>query len=59
MAYSAKHAALTAEIARLCEKQLEDIRNATFLGWKPQSVAAHDGRKDQIAELRRQLAGLE
>jgi len=59
MADSNKHALLTAEIAKLREQQLEDIRDATFMGWKPESVAAHDGRKRQIAELEGQLASLD
>jgi hypothetical protein len=59
MADSNKHAALTAEIAKLHEEQLEDIRDATFMGWKPESSAAHDSRKRQIAELEGQLASLD
>lgn len=41
MAGSDKHAALTAEIAHLRERQLEDLRTATFVGWEAVSVAAH------------------
>ena len=58
MAGSNRHG-LIAEIAKLREQQLEDIRNATFVGWKPESVAAHDTREHRIAELVRQLASLD
>jgi hypothetical protein len=57
MADSSKHDALTAEIAKLREQQLEDLRNAYFIGWTPELVAAHDKRELRIAELRRQLRG--
>jgi len=59
MADSTKQAALIAKIAHLREQQLEDIRNATFVGWKPESVAAHEKRERQITELQRQLASLD
>ena len=59
MADSTKHALLTAKIAALRKQQLEDIRDATFMGWKSESVAAHDRRKGQIADLERQLTSLD
>jgi len=59
MADSNKHALLTAKMVALRQQQLEDIRDATFMGWRPESVAAHDGRKRQIAELEGQLASLD
>lgn len=59
MADSNKHALLTAKMVALRQQQLEDIRDATFMGWRPESVAAHDSRKRQIAELEGQLASLD
>lgn len=59
MADSTKHANLTAEIAKLREQQLEDFRNASFLGWTPELVAAHEKGQDHLAELQRQLADLD
>lgn len=59
MADSSEYVALTAEIAKLREQQLEDLRNASFLGWTPELVATHDRREQQLAELRRQLVGLD
>jgi len=56
---SHKHAALTTEIAHLRERQLEDLRIATFLGWELETVMLHDRRESQIAELVRQLARLD
>ncbi|MFZ0800757.1 MAG: hypothetical protein WAN70_01200 [Terriglobales bacterium] len=59
MADSHKHAALTAEIANLRERQLEDLGNAIYLGWPSDVVAAHEKREHHITELRRQLESLE
>jgi hypothetical protein len=59
MADSSKHVALTAEIAKLREQQVEDIRNATFVGWTSEISATHERRERHITELRRQLATLE
>jgi hypothetical protein len=54
-----KHAALSAEIAKLREQQLEDLRNATYVGWTTEEAAAHNTREHHIAELRRQLVSLD
>lgn len=59
MAESTEHAILTAEIAKLCEQQLEHFRNASFLGWTPELVAAHEKGEDHLADLRRRLADLD
>jgi hypothetical protein len=59
MADSNKHAALTAEIAKLREQQLEDLRDATYVGWTSEAAAAHNTREHHIAALRQQLANLD
>jgi hypothetical protein len=45
MADSTKHSALTAAIAKVRAQQLEDLRNASFLGWTPELVTAHDKKR--------------
>lgn len=49
---------LIVQIATLREMQLEDIRSATFTGWKLDAVIAHDERERKISELVRQLKSL-
>ena len=45
------HAELTAEIDRLLKEQLEDLTNATFMGWTREGEAAHQERTQRIEAL--------
>jgi hypothetical protein len=46
MADSTKHSALTAAIAKVRAQQLEDLRNASFLGWTPELVSTRQEEKN-------------
>jgi hypothetical protein len=59
MEESLTHAALSAEIARLRDQQLKDIRDAAFVGWTRELVAEHEKREHQLVELQRFLTILE
>jgi len=51
--------AAKSELAKLRQSHLEDVRDATFMGWTPETLEKFEEREDQIADLVRQLAGLE
>jgi hypothetical protein len=55
MADSSKDASLLAEIARLRQQQLEDLGDATYVGWTHEERATHEQRANRIAELFRQI----
>ena len=58
MADSSGSTEVISKIQELRRQQLEDCSNATFLGWTPESKAAHQKRADIIHLLRGQLAAL-
>lgn len=55
MADSSKDASLLAEIARLRQQQLEDVGDATYVGWTQEESATHERRANRIADLFRQI----
>ena len=51
-------AELISKIQELLGQQLECCSNATFVGWTPESKAAHEKRADLIRLLCGQVAAL-
>jgi hypothetical protein len=58
MADSCGRAELISKILELLRQQLEACTNATFLGWTPELLAAHEKRANLIHGLCLQLAAL-
>jgi hypothetical protein len=59
VADSTRHSELNAELASLRRQQLESSAHATYVGWTPESEAAHERRADRIAQILGQLAVLD
>ena len=59
MADSSERTKLMSEIRELTGQQLECCTNAIFLGWTPESNAAHEKRADRIHVLSLQLDALD
>ena len=58
MADSCRRTELVSEIRELTRQQMDCCTNAAFLGWTPESKAAHDKRADRIHVLSLQLDAL-
>jgi hypothetical protein len=50
---------IKAEIRTLAKWQIKAMKDATFMGWDPTELIAHEERRMRLAWLHKQLANLD
>jgi hypothetical protein len=50
---------IEAEIVTLTSQQIQAVKDATFMGWEPAELAAHEERRIRLIWLRMRIAGLD